>query len=111
MTPPPQERRGPDRARAKLPLHVRPDSVWPKPGEEAKSQVVQGGASGEEGPSAQTEKPEKGGKGDKPAKPKPAPKKHGAIRRAARRGSSLRSRRLDDTAQLPCSQTATRSGG
>jgi hypothetical protein len=56
---------------------LQPDSVWPKPGEEAKSQVVQGGASGEEGPSAQAEKPEKGGKGNKPGKQKP--KKHGAI--------------------------------
>jgi cytochrome c2 len=60
---------------------LQPDSVWPKAGEEAKSQVVQGGPSEEGGPSAQVDKPEKGGKGNKPGKqPKqPAPKKHGSI--------------------------------
>jgi hypothetical protein len=56
---------------------LRPDSVWPKAGDEAKSQVVQGGPEGPAGPSAEVEKPEKG-KG-KPAKGKPAPKKHGSI--------------------------------
>jgi cytochrome c2 len=58
---------------------LRPDTVWPKAGEEAKSPVVQGGPSEAEagGPSAAVEKPEKPakGKGGKKA----APKKHGSI--------------------------------
>jgi hypothetical protein len=58
---------------------LRPDSVWPKAGDEAKSAVVQGGGEGAaSGPSAEAEKPEKGGKG-KPPKGKAAPKKHGGI--------------------------------
>jgi hypothetical protein len=58
---------------------LRPDSVWPKAGDEAKSGVVQGGSEGAAaGPSAEAEKPEKGGKG-KPGKGKAAPKKHGGI--------------------------------
>ena len=57
---------------------LRPDTVWPKAGEEAKSPVVQGGPSEAEstGPSAAAEKPEKG-KGK--AKKEKAPKKHGSI--------------------------------
>jgi hypothetical protein len=56
---------------------LRPDTVWPKAGDEAKSQVVQGGPSEIEttGPSAAAEKPEKPAKG----KGKKAPKKHGSI--------------------------------
>jgi cytochrome c2 len=59
---------------------LRPDSLWPKIGEEAKSAVVLSGPEGSVmGPSADAEKPEKGGKGKPPAKGKPAPKKHGGV--------------------------------
>jgi cytochrome c2 len=56
---------------------LRPDTVWPKPGDEAKSPVVQGSPSEAEnaGPSAAAEKPEKPAKG----KGKKAPKKHGSV--------------------------------
>ncbi|HEX9296736.1 MAG TPA: hypothetical protein VF881_12915 [Polyangiaceae bacterium] len=58
---------------------LRPDTTWPKAGDEAKSQIVQSGPAEavEGGPSAAAEKPEKGkGKG---AKPKAPPKKHGSL--------------------------------
>jgi len=62
---------------------LRPDSVWPKAGEEGKSAIVLSGPEGApSGPSADNEKPEKGekgGKGKAPPKGKPAPKKHGGI--------------------------------
>ncbi len=55
---------------------LKPDTVWPKAGEEAKSAIVQGPPSEAEavGPSAAAEKPEKPAKGKKKA-----PKKHGSI--------------------------------
>jgi hypothetical protein len=58
---------------------LKPDSVWPKAGDEAKSAIVQGGPEAATGPSAEVEKPEKGGKGKPPPKGKPAPKKHGSV--------------------------------
>jgi hypothetical protein len=61
-------------------FQLRPDSTWPKAGDEAKSAVVLSGPEGAPtGPSAEAEKPEKGGKGKQPAKGKAAPKKHGSV--------------------------------
>ncbi|HKQ71899.1 MAG TPA: c-type cytochrome [Polyangiaceae bacterium] len=57
---------------------LTPDSVWPKPGEEGKSPVVQGGPSPERGPSAESEK---GAKGKGKKNEKNEPKKHGMLER------------------------------
>ena len=61
---------------------LRPDTVWPKAGEEAKSPVVQGGVSEAEstGPSAAA------GKGKVIKKPAPAPKKHGSLEQSGTSG-------------------------
>jgi len=62
---------------------LRPDTVWPKIGEEAKSPVVQEGATESAGGGPIAEKPDKGGGGKVKGVPvkgkQPAPKKHGSI--------------------------------